>query len=195
MPVPLLAITFATPEYQPELDRLIKSCCQHGQAIFKERLPSTGDWKQNCAEKPRFIRRLMDLHPRTPLLWLDADAELLGPVADLANIECDIAIRTRRNLQHMGPHVCSGTILIQPTDEANKLVNRWCYRMEHDKLDWDQRILQAAIADGIANVHDLDARYCWIFDEKPAVENALIKHHQASRRLKRVVQEQPRCRL
>lgn len=182
----LLAVSFYTPEYSEIVPRLIASCAEHGQELHVEQLPTMRDWARNCGMKATFLRRAIDANPGRPLVWLDADAEVLAPIGQMKHIDCDIAVRFRRD-RHGNQELLSGTILIQPTDLAQRLVNRWQYFQQQMPCDWDQQVLQRALPESVANVHPLDPIYCAIVDER--IEGARIVHHQASRVTRAAIRE------
>jgi len=184
----LLAISFATQgAYESEIERLASSCARWNVPLVRETISTLGSWKRNCAYKPRFIRKMLDAYPGQSLLWLDADAEVQGDVSAIASLQCDIAARTCLWPHPSHPHLLSGTILIQPTPAARITIAKWCELQTGEVTD--QRVLEKAVAETKPIIVDLDPRYVAIIDETPAIDRPLIVHHQASRRLRRVMTE------
>lgn len=184
----LQAISFATRgAYEQESERLAASCARWNVPLVREIVSPIGDWKANCAWKPKFIAKMMAEFPTIPLLWLDADAEVMGDISSLASIDCDLAVRTCSWPNPQDPHILSGTILIQPTYGAKAVIELWC-NLQQIKRQTDQRVLEQATLQMPPDfrLHDLDAKYVAIFDETPAIDQPLIVHHQASRRLRRL---------
>lgn len=183
-----LAISFATRgPYEAELSSLKATCAEHGVSLYSEIIEPRGSWVRNCAMKPRFILRMMDKFSDQTLLWIDADARIMGPIDEallggLGDISCRVKVHPSNRTE-----LLTGTILVAPS--ARDIIERWEIA-QHDENSniWDQKVLQDIMAkQPQPRMHYLDARLCAIFDERPPIAGALIVHTQASRRLKRIM--------
>jgi SAM-dependent methyltransferase len=152
-----------------------------------EAIDDRGGWQQNTQFKARFIQMKMEQHPDCALVWLDADARILQIPALFEEFatahDCDLAVHYFR-----GHDLCSGTIYIAPTDEAQRLIAAWIEKNAQFPERWEQKNLQAVVEETHdARIAKLPAGYCYIFDlSKRAYprEDVVIEHQQASRLLK-----------
>lgn len=181
-----VVVTFYTAGngYDDEVERLRESCRAHGVDLDATAVADQGSWLRNCAMKPEFLASRMRHHTPRPVLWVDADAAIRRPIADVGHWDCDIALRKRR-----GREVLSGTVFLRDTTASRALVETWA-RLCHDRPDQAD---QCCLADALQverglKVRWLDPEWCFIFDldreEHPDV-TPVIEHFQASRRLKR----------
>lgn len=180
----LTVVSYATEGvYAVEIERLKASCAKFGVPLIYEIVRPRANWRLNCGMKPEFLQRMLLEHPGKTLLWLDADAEVRGPLVALEHIDCDIGVRWRKWPDRT--ELLSGTILLKPTDKTLELVTRWVRMQQAEPETWDQKVLAKAVLEtpGI-RTHDLDPRWCFIFDEPSPVA---IVHHQASRKHRRAM--------
>jgi hypothetical protein len=192
---PLLVISFYTActPYEEEAARLAASLLRHSVRHHVEALPNLGDWQLNTMQKPAFIQKMLRDFPDHRLLWLDADAEITGPLDWFGSVGEKIALYIEPDTFLQSPNrVLSGTIYLQPCDEITALADAWRELADRFPDRWDQASLAHALAmyPGLA-VRHLPAEFCWIEDKhRPRYPGAkpVIIHHQASRRLKKAVQ-------
>ena len=146
--------------------------------------PDTGSWLGNCAQKPIVLTE--QLARAEPVLFVDADAELLGdPRAALGALmeQHDVGVHYFKGVQ-----VASGTIALNPTTGASNLLSAWC-EICADRPDLPDQDCLAMAIDRVEScrVRRLPPEFCYIFDLSadlhPDVE-PVIRHHQASRRFR-----------
>jgi hypothetical protein len=143
---------------------------------------SLGSWQKNCLYKPLFIREMLQKYKK-PVLYVDADAVIHKPPALLDTLNADFAVHYFRNLQ-----LASGTLYFNNSVPAINLLDAWIERNRNYPNDADQDNLQHVLEKpGWKNrikIHYLPAEYCKIFDLMPGVNDPVIEHFQASRRLR-----------
>lgn len=180
-------VSFYTPEYKDEAKRLAASCRRFLISHEIEEVESLGSWQANTQLKADYLlTRRREL--RGPLVWLDADAEIVRyPTAfDLLYEQADIAVHYRHDAE-----LLNGTIWLADNEQVEILLASWVKWNQLNPLNFDQRNLATAIiepqASGDLKVHRLPPEYAFIFDtmkrDHPEVDPVIL-HHQASRRLK-----------
>lgn len=172
------AVTHGTP-YQTEALRLAASLAKFSIPWCLETYEKAESWVENCAAKAGLIRRARE-RISGPLVWLDADAELVSyPYAFdlLSGEDCDIAIN-----QRPGEGCISCTIWFPDTDEALNLIDDWEAACRADPGTWDQKHLNP-LRDRY-RFADLDREYAALHKLDPWTKNTVIRQHQASRRFK-----------
>ncbi len=183
----MLVVSFYTPDYAEHADRLRESCERFNVRHRIDAIEPAGSWVETCALKADFI--LVNLQNTEATLWLDADAEILRPIAGLADLDCDLAVYHDRNSDEK-LKIRSGTVLFNPTAAAISVLQDWGDRCAADPESWDQAHLYRALEASSASVHDLDISYCAISNDhykgfSDKVDNPHIVHYQASREVKR----------
>ena len=180
----LTVIGFYTDDrlYSKHAQALEETAQQFGIAIQLEKV-SKDDWQKIIAFKPSFIAKKRH-EISGPLLYVDADAIFKMDIRpDFEHIEEDIAVHYFK-----GVELCSGTIFINNTPNAFKMVDLWQQRMAEQPELWDQKVLEDLVVELTANkqltIKELPAAYTYIYDlsavEYPE-EVAKIEHLQASR--------------
>lgn len=167
--------------YEAEAKRLGASVEALGLPLHLEKIPATDDWLAAVRCKPGILRQLRE-KLRGPLLYVDVDAVVhADPWPYLRGYSADVAVAGHRDEQ-----IISGTILINDTPGALKLIDTWIEAQQADPTAWDQHALQTAAllpkdAAGY-RVDFLPPEMCRVFDRryKPPIE-AVIEHLQASR--------------
>lgn len=183
MPFYPTVVSFATEGtgYQNCLVDLVSSCRKFNIPRSVDTIPNCGSWEVNCSQKPSYLLRKLD-ELRRPILWVDADGEFMAEPHLFDGLDCDVAV-------HRNPvgQILSGTVYLNDTTPARRLVEAWSALCGEDPRTWDQKHLEAALdrLKGL-RVFYLPREYCAVFDHYK-VENPVILHKQASRTLKRKV--------
>jgi hypothetical protein len=193
MPVIVSYFTTNTP-YEEEARRLIASCDALGLAHDVVPLPPAGSWEANCARKAEVCLDALHRNQR-PILWVDADAVIEAPPTLLASCGADFAVHRWDDWQF-----ASGTIFFKHSDVARRLLECWVERCRRDPRVWDQVSLDLAWEEVVARqpleTLWLPRSYCQIFDAQTDDDQpVVIRHHQASRRLKAAVSDAPSASL
>jgi hypothetical protein len=182
--MPPLVVSYYTPAYKKYSIRLGRSLARFGIDHRIYEAPNRGSWVENCAQKAAFMVERMQEFDQ-PLLWLDADAEVQHPLALFDEISADFAIHQVANKR---PHLRfrSGTIFFRPA--AFSLLMEWAMRCKQNPRMWDQEhLLYAWECERVQpTTHWLPITYCQRIGEPDLDDDdAVILHHQASRKEKR----------
>lgn len=185
LPLVVSFYTSGTP-YQDEIETLRSSCQKFGIEGHYESVPSKGSWVQNCAQKGPFVAECLRKF-RRPILWLDADAEVVRYPGLFETLECDFAA-------YMPRHLLSGTLFFDYNDIALELTAAWSKRCCQQPNVWDQKLLESALwgMEGRIDYCNLPQGYCKISDKRwtrHSDRREYIVHHQASRRFKTTVNQ------
>lgn len=187
--------------YQLEVQNLIASCEKWNLEHHIEPIASLGSWEKNCAYKPLFLLKKLQEFSR-PLFWVDADAVFVRKPKNLEVFEADFAVRINADWDDDHPSkVMSGSVYINATEGAERILKSWakeCFEQLLDPLRaeelWDQVVLRDVLKKSVsgAKIQALPPMYTMIFDnphDKKNLDEAVICHYQASRRLKKIVNE------
>ena len=121
-------VSFYTPnwEYPAYAARLRASCARLGLPHVIEELPDRGGWLANGWQKPAFILEKMEQVQR-PLLWVDADNELVGAPTGLRD-DVDFMAVAREGTRYERKKEwtwCVWVMFFNPTPGAMKLLRSW----------------------------------------------------------------------
>lgn len=177
---PYTVVSFATSgtPYVTEMIRLIQSLEKFDIPFLTRTLPSRGEWVRNCSMKGEFLLWARDAI-EGPIVWLDADAEVMDDPSLFQELDCDIAYRIRR-------WALSGTVYLGDTDAARRLLAEWVRRSKLHPRVWDQKVMGRTTR-SMSDVRftPLPPEYTTISGtDRHVVKSPVIFHHQASRRLK-----------
>ncbi len=178
-------VSFYTPDYAGQAERLLASITHLGLRACVSMRPDTGRWVSNCAQKPRFIWEMMAKYHDRPVVWTDADSVIRQrPELFFGMIQEDIGV-CRYKWNGGSSETFSGTVYFNPTEAARKVVDRWIEQQTLSPDQWDQVSLAKAIQEvhGV-RVFSLPVSYCFIYDlHRRAHPEArpIIEHFQHSR--------------
>jgi hypothetical protein len=171
--------------YENEAQRLQRSAAKIGLEPLLTGVPTTGSWVRNASMKARFLLEQREAFSG-PLLYVDVDAVFhADPWTALMPGEEDMAVYFNRE-----GRLLSGTLLINDTQGARELLERWTAACDAEADEWDQRLLQRIINDDEASgapryrLRRLPSSFCWVFDRgesTPYDGQVIIEHLQASR--------------
>lgn len=178
-----LYTAFATEgsDYVDELKALEKTLIQFKLPHHLEIVKSQGSWEANCQLKALLIDKM--LHQNSgPIVYLDSDARVVDDPVLFNQLDCDLAFHLFRGFE-----LLSGTLYLGNTQKCKDVVKYWIHENARHPREWDQRNLQRVIY----RYNDLDylnlpEAYVWI-DKLASTPSPVIKHLQASRRLKQVI--------
>lgn len=168
--------------------------------VYIEKIATKGSWLQNTAYKPQLCLNALEKFPDLNVVFLDSDATILTYPKLFEEIpeEYDIALHYLdwASWYKNGTSVkeaLSGTLWLRNNEKIKELVKEWLSRSTSSKL-WEQKCLaQILESRKDIKIYNLPLDYCFINTlpngNKPFVssENAVILHHQASRRYRRQV--------
>jgi hypothetical protein len=171
--------------YEAEASRLRESMELLNMPHQVRVIESLGTWQKNCLYKAVFIREMLEKYKK-PVLYVDADAVFHKIPVLIETLEADFAVHYFRNAQ-----LASGTLFFNYTAPALNLLDAWIDKNRHNPKDRDQDNLQRVLEKpGWTNrirIHYLPAEYCKICDLHPEVQDPVIEHFQASRKLRQEV--------
>lgn len=184
---PVILSYWAGAGYHKHIERLHQSLIvyEHRFLILRADYDRRG-WEANCARKVRAVLLAMRMLNR-PVIWLDADAEIVKPFnyIDLLPRDCDISVLRPYIGQWplVNSRLMSGTVGFNLTAKTDALLVKWgvfCANQGAEKLDQDL-LLTAIEGSSMLKVHDLDPAFVCVRDLMPNVTDPYIVHHQASR--------------
>lgn len=200
--IAISAFTRNTP-YELEAHRLRASLLTFGVPFVIYDYESQGSWKLNCEYNDHIRRAAFDTFLGKNILWLDADAELMKYPDLFDDYGYDLGIykriHTEKQKEQTGAdyHWDTGTMFMKNKPEVRKLVGiLGSINPVDNGAGWMLERFNKAVNDVIAGVSEsklrigtLPVTYSYIFDTKQPEEvkykvEVVIKHHQASRRLK-----------
>jgi hypothetical protein len=170
----------------------------HRAQALLYRLSEPESWRHGAMWKPTVIEDVL-WNFKAPVLWIDIDALVRGPLDLDVPDGIDMASNWRKDRNKNASCWPSGTLFFNPTNNAKKLISNWS---EYSRLasmgegpfkhaNGDQEILgflaYDAIKRGELAHHQLPRKWCFIYDidRKQGHRNPLIEHFQASRGLPR----------
>ena len=182
-------------EYEDEAAKLYESLVKLNLNRFIiEPVPNLGDWQLNVKQRVKLIRQLMEARKES-VLAVDCDATFCRkPDLDFDSLHCDIAAHVMDKAywkQDISKHTHSlmgGTLFFPCEVRTLDLLYLWDKACENNPM-WDQRILERVIKEHGFRLYELPAEYCCIDKTMWGIENPVIRHHQASRRLRKVINE------
>ena len=113
---------------------------------------------------------------RYPFLFRDFEADVAAHLKDYSRFP----ISTRRE----GKELLSGTLYVDYNKKTLALLDKWIALNKQSPTIWEQKNLHEAIEGFEGDFKELPAEYCKIYDTMSKVQNPVIEHYQASRRLR-----------
>lgn len=198
----MLFTTVYTPEYASIVQTLLLSVARHGVGIFADAVPSLSSWRANVLLKLDHLLRVFDYFPDEDLVFLDADAEIVGRPTDaiealMREQAFDVAMAWYP-LDGYGVHRDgvgwgrwhAGTIVMPARGRRASIVGaaKGIIAREGpaDRAPEEHAICEAILRMP-ARCVDLSRSLCHIFDRPNEHGETFIVQHQASRRMVDVV--------
>ncbi len=175
----LRIISFYTPRYAGQVERLISSVREYGYPAEIEAVDEFKSWEEAVRFKPEFIRRKLK---DGPVIWIDADGEIKGGLGYFWRLKCDISAH---RIKGNDPHILIATVYFNNNDRVNKFLDLW-EEKNKDINSNDERNFGYAVDESGIDFVDLPAKYAKIFDLMAEVEDERIVHYQASRKFREV---------
>ena len=183
--------------YEEEILKLEKSLLKFNLDYHFEGIDNLGSWEANTHYKAIFIKNMLEKFKGEKLLYVDSDAVFNSKPHELENISCDIGVR-HQDFKWREKECLSGTILLNPTMNTAKLVDKWIEinkQIGGQKWAISNHFEQINLGRAIKEipdlkVYDLPPEYVFVFDHMrriyPTVK-PVIEHFQASRRFKKII--------
>ena len=170
--------------------RLIPSLEAFGIPYDIVGIASKGPWERNIYEKGQVILDAMQrVGYVVDVVWLDADAEVVSYPKLFNELKCDFAYHARGKQQRLS----SGTMYFRNNFAGRLLVEDWRNKLRDEvsstRPRTEQQVLQKDVLPFYPQlkIEHLPLSYSTIFDKTQPDEPVVIRHHQASRRLKNEV--------
>ena len=166
--------------YEKEADEWQDSFKKASTALYV--MEPQGSWERNCALKSVVLQRAFEDY-NDDLLYVDIDSRLNRPFDPIVEDKVGLAWYDRIDGIR---ELLSGTIYIPNNDNGKNLIDLWVrYQAVNPKV-WDQKVLQHIVA--TKEIEHFELGKEWIsVDGHIMVDNPIIHHTQASRRLRRKV--------
>ncbi|MDO9383874.1 MAG: putative nucleotide-diphospho-sugar transferase [Hyphomicrobiaceae bacterium] len=179
-----------TPDYAGWANDLRQSLLRHGQPFELVRVeshPGEG-WEATTMRKAREVLKSLDRHAGKTIIFIDVDCEVAGDLAPLTQLRGDVAFYVhprRRRSGHTKAHIRSGTIVLKPTPEARRFVERWVDISDRPEYgDVDQDALLLSINTPGVLFEQLDVKWCYTKSDK--CNGPLIIHGSASKNVAKI---------
>ena len=203
MPRPIVVSFYTDEFYKTHAERLRRSCCGCKWPHRIIAMPDQGGWVQNCGMKAKVMLAARLTEKKRPVLWIDADGEIVREPTILRETKAEFAVRAepgKRTKRPTGREIMSlpenwpadvsprwfnsGTIFFSKAKRAVEMLERWVALTEERPNDWDQWTLQQAWADVQPQTLWLPQGYCRITrmhrGRVPPDDLTCIRHELAS---------------
>lgn len=152
-------VTFYSPEYERDAERLRASAERLGYDFDEVRVNSPDSWESGCAKKPTALLELLSRHEH--IVYLDADEWLVQPIPWLMEFDGDIALaytnpppegqgwrsqRYRLIAERFGHRYLSGVMAINRNERTLAMVQEWKRLCDLHPQEWDEAHLFRACA-------------------------------------------------
>lgn len=182
-----LFTSFHTPDYAGYAAALTASLDAHGLSHDCRAIAAMPTWIIACAHKPAHLLAVRGKYPATPLVWLDADAQVMQPPTHFQTLAADFDFAAYfhhgRGSPPRGGELFSGTLWLNSTPAATELLTRWQAQCARTPTKIDQQILQQ-IVESMPGLRytGLHKTFCFVeaFMYSPG-RPAVIAHGMASR--------------
>ena len=193
---PVFVSYFTDRHYQKRADWLRETARPFAIETDIRAVENAGSWSRNMAQKPGFIREMLQTHRDRSVCWVDADAAFFGSPVLLNDLEArgyDVALHrhewTADKRSNPGVEVMSGVCCFTQTGAARDLVNRWNEEQRRTPQTWDQKTLERALEGWSGSVLWLPPEYNAIWDAMAdIVTEPIIEQYQESRYARRRAQ-------
>tara|TARA_Y100000114_G_C11758656_1_gene328280 strand:- start:400 stop:1419 length:1020 start_codon:yes stop_codon:yes gene_type:complete len=161
-------------KYQELSQRLIASFNEFGLNYLAMSFDPKETWEQNCSLKPSIIQKAMSIHDG-PVVWIDADAELVSYPYELLSVEESFDFAARSEQGEKGNVIFSGTVWVSGSDTSKSFVQEWISQCDSNPNQCDQTSL-LAVADRYARAN-LTAQSCYISELDGQIDSPCVYHH------------------
>lgn len=179
-----------TPDYAEWASDLKRSLLRHGQPFDLVSVESKAgeSWEATTLRKAREVLKALDRHAGKTIIFIDVDCQVAGDLAPLTELRGDVAFYfhpRRRRSGHTKAHIRSGTIVLKPTTEARRFVERWAEISDRPEYgDVDQDALLLAINTPGVLFEQLDVKWC--FTKADKCNGPVIIHGSASKNVVKI---------
>ena len=188
----IISMYTANTPYEQEIKGLKESLDKLPEFIDRMfyKIENVGDWMVNCKFNANIILEAMLEFPDCNIVMIDADARVLKIPELFDRLDCDLALHKIRYENHI--EHCTGTLFVKNTDIMQHFIMDWININQMCKTMDDQQCLEFCLKhhDEI-KVDQLPIEYCCIdgnrIQRQKIIGDVIIKHTQASRRYKKII--------
>lgn len=173
--------------YKQEAEQLAKQLNKYNLDYSIFEIESDKTWVRNCAKKPSIIKYALDRF-NEDIFYIDVDARFLRePQLDELNSSIPMIANWITPFRGRQFEILSGSIFFPNNDLSKRIVTEW-ENLQKPKMNvWDQKVLQLVIEQNNYEYESLPLKWCWIKEYMKDVEDPIIWHTQASRRLRKTI--------
>lgn len=147
---------------------------------------SRGSWEENCGIKPEILLTALQEFEE-PILYVDIDARLKRPLECIEHPDLPgFCFLDKVKIAPYNRQLCSGTMYFPQTTSSFKIIIDWINLQKKNTKVWDQLVLQHIIESNKYKYQTLPTEWLGI-SRHNELENPIIYHTQASRRLKKEI--------
>jgi len=193
----ILAVAFYTEDgdgYEKEAERLIESFTSHNIEYAISKIKPM-DWQDAVCWKPEFILGSLEhFESIDGILYVDADAEFMNQPDFRIFKDCHVAFHEFKRSPHHPTEILTGTLYFANTPLVKEFLEEWATETQKWRnTDTPEQCAWRAIWDGWEKrllKKDLPPEWVWIYDDFPRrygnrnPDEIVVKHYQASRRLR-----------
>jgi len=151
-------------------------------------VPNQGSWEANCGLKPEILLAALQ-ETENPVLYVDIDARLCRPLEPISRPDLPgFCFLNQYKVPPFDRQLASGTIYLPQSVISYKIVLEWIALQKKNPTVWDQVTLQHVVESDKYEYQILPPEWLGV-DKHAELENPIIFHTQASRRLKSTVNE------
>jgi len=191
---------FTAGDYQKEAERLAESFARFSLNAYVVQYPAMS-WKEAVMRKPAFFLNMLSVHSDySGILWTDADSEFMK-IPDVSIFaDADLGIHSWKRTPQGDTEYLTGTMYLANKPLVKSFLEEWVEATK--RFDGghtpEQQSLRLLLETGKWNerlkIVDPGPEWVWIFDDfedrynrnvpKELKRQPVVKHYQASRRLK-----------
>jgi len=187
--------------YRNHAKNFVDSVQKLGLSYDVTSIDSSGDWFKGMQYKPVFLKQMLKKHSPYSLVYVDIDAifcryptffDILDKREDVY-IAAHILNHSKYGRRDHSPELLSGTIFLKNNERASIIISDWIEECKKSPRLWDQRALANVLRENDLII--LPEEYCVIFDYMSVVKDPVIKHFQASRKMRKNMESAPTKRV
>ncbi len=175
--------------YEKDAKQLQASCERFGLEYLIEGIEPFGKWHHHTCYKPTYILQKMETLKR-PVLWIDADAEIVQKPTLFAGLDCDISLRVFDRFPPDHPsYAYTATLYLNHTPNTLALVRTWASAGDRAIQEGTFTVDQQLVGPLLANVRlfPLPIGYAATFEEDVPPAELFIVQYQASRLYRQII--------
>lgn len=167
--------------YEKEVKRLRDSFEKFGVDYIIYKMDHQGSWERNTQEKVKYIFKALNDY-KCPIVWVDADAELLKKDDYFHHVQDDIQVYEIKEWED----ILTGTMFLNYNQRVIDFLGQWVFNNEINSVSCQKTFIKIYRGDNTLVKGELPCRFIKIYDnELQKCDDPVIVHYQGSRRYKR----------